>query len=1218
MTRILIILFLLLPCTLLAQFTISGKVVNHDDSHLVANASVFLNNATIGGKTDDGGVFQLHNIKPGKYELIVSLVGFSPFSRSVTVENADVSLADIFLYPRVVALNEVTVTSKEDPNRQSYIDLFKSQFLGNSELAKACKIINPELLDLKYDEKTKTLVGSSVDFLTIENKGLGYRIKYLLSNFTLNNNQNAGQFYYEGSVLFEELKGHDSEEKKWQERRAEVYANSSAHFLRSAINNRLGQEGFTVLRFRMNPERPADSLINAKIKVFSLLNDQSQYRDSLAFWIKKSKLSKLLPKQVPLLATSKDLIEKTGKHGLYALKCDKDAIYVVYNKSHQFKANSLSHLYDQNNISSTLVIFNVPTVYFDRNGSITSPGSLTYSGAWANKRIAELLPVNYEPGSMETSVDSTAFKKVNDKLLAYTTGHKTEKTYLHLDKPYYAAGDTIYFKAYVTDPVNKLSTLSSILHVELINPDDRTCQALKLKLVGGTCTGDFALADTLENGNYRLRAYTNIMRNEGETYFFDQYLVIANNASKAPQTGGKTHYTNSNDLTTASSPYDIPGKMDVQFFPEGGNIISGTPSNIAFKATAANGLGIEIKGTVTDEQGRQVTTFASQHLGMGLITMMPQAGKRYKVNIEYADARQTFDLPEADDKGYSFSVDNSDPVYVRVNVTAGLQNQQTQIRLVAQSGGIIYSYTSGVLVNKRFTTIIPKNIFPDGIEQFTLFSANGEPMNERLVFIRNPGRLNLKLATEKTVYHARQKVILNLVAMNNDHQPVPGNFSVAVINKTVVPMDEASESTILSNLLLTSDLKGYVEKPNYYFTGQSARIKSDLDVLMLTQGYHRFEWKQVLAGKCQPSAFQSEKITRVSGKMETLAGKPVPYGKVSLLSVSRFFFALDTTADENGRFEFKHFPIIDSARYIIQATDKNVKKNTLIEIDNVAPPDLKENKNIPDQYIKKAEDMMAYLALSNEFHREQLKRGIGEHDVRLKEIVIKDKTQRKYLKNSSNLNGAGNANHVITTDQLPLGCPVLTDCITGSLGRIRFFNGTPYLTGQTGDMESAVFIDGVEVTTPKSSDQMGPSKADIINSLSVTDVASIEIITDASLSAMYGIRGGGGVIIITTKRWNDVTSTARNLRTNYAYYSPVVYYKARTFYSPQYDSPPINSPFADLRTTIYWNPNLVIDKNGTIALEFFNADTKGDYQIVVEGIDENGNIGRQVYSYKVQ
>ena len=146
---------------------------------------------------------------------------------------------------------------------------------------------------------------------------------------------------------------------------------------------------------------------------------------------------------------------------------------------------------------------------------------------------------------------------------------------------------------------------------------------------------------------------------------------------------------------------------------------------------------------------------------------------------------------------------------------------------------------------------------------------------------------------------------------------------------------------------------------------------------------------------------------------------------------------------------------------------------------------------------------------------------------------------------------------------------MLTDCSTGRLCRIRFFDGTPDLTAQTGDMESAVFIDGVEVTTPKSSDRMGPSKAEVINSISVSDVASIEIITDASLSAMYGMRGGGGVIIITTKRWDDVTSPARNLKTNYAYYSPVVNYKARTFYSPRYDSPPMNLPFADLRTTNY-------------------------------------------------
>jgi TonB-dependent SusC/RagA subfamily outer membrane receptor len=865
------------------------------------------------------------------------------------------------------------------------------------------------------------------------------------------------------------------------------------------------------------------------------------------------------------------------------------------------------------------VNFNAPLVYFDRNGTINNPGSLTYSGVWANKRVSELLPLDYEPEPAEQPIDSSLFKKVNDKLEAYKSGHPIEKVYLHFDKPYYAAGDTIYFKAYVIDPTYKPSVLSSLLNAELISPDNTICQSIKLKLADCTAAGDFALPDTLPEGYYRLRAYTNVMRNAGEEYFFEKYMFIVNNPKNVLSRGKERYNTNTADGNIVSSNSSTAiDKIDVQFFPEGGKLINGAASKIAFKAVGPNGLGIEIKGTVTDDQGHQLAVFTSQHLGMGLIEMTPETGRVYKANISYIGGSKTYELPEADDNGYSLVIDNTDSRNIGINVTSGLQNQQRQIYLVAQSGGVIYFYTPGTLVNRKFATIIPKSMFPDGIVQFTLFSAKGEPANERLVFIRNPAQLNLKLTSDRSVYQARQKTIINLEARDKDYKPITGNFSVSVTNETEVPVDTDNESTIFANLLLTSDLKGYVEKPNYYFKDESAKANSDLDVLLLTQGYHRFEWQQILTGRYPQTTFESEKTTTITGVLKNLNGKSVPYGKVSLLSVSKVFFSLDTVADGNGNFQFKHFPAIDGIRYIIQATDKELRKNTWVKIDEATPPELNKSKNVPDRHISPAGDQLSYLNFANNFHQEQLKLGIGKHAIALKEVVIKNKIKPKYLEHSSNLNGAGNANQVITADQLPRGCPVLTDCIAGRMGRIHFSKGTPYLIGMIGHNESAVFIDGVEITVPKTIDGMGPTKADVINSINVGDVASIEIITDASLAAIYGLRGGGGVILITTKRWDDVTPGIGNPRTHYVYYSPTAYYKARTFYSPRYDSSKINTPFADLRATIYWNPNVIVDKDGNAFLNFFNADTKGTYRVVIEGIDEKGNIGRQVYRYKVE
>jgi hypothetical protein len=173
--------------------------------------------------------------------------------------------------------------------------------------------------------------------------------------------------------------------------------------------------------------------------------------------------------------------------------------------------------------------------------------------------------------------------------------------------------------------------------------------------------------------------------------------------------------------------------------------------------------------------------------------------------------------------------------------------------------------------------------------QVTLFSATGEPLNERLAFVQNADGLKLGINTEKQSYGTRQKVKLNLNAKDATDKPVVGSFSVAVIDETKVPVDETAETTILSELLLTSDLKGYIEKPNYYFTNPTEQTQAELDALMLTQGYRRFVWKQLLGDVSRRILSQAEKSLSISGTIKTSGGKPVPKAKVMLLSTQAAF-----------------------------------------------------------------------------------------------------------------------------------------------------------------------------------------------------------------------------------------------------------------------------------------------------------------------------------------
>ena len=280
---------------------------------------------------------------------------------------------------------------------------------------------------------------------------------------------------------------------------------------------------------------------------------------------------------------------------------------------------------------------------------------------------------------------------------------------------------------------------------------------------------------------------------------------------------------------------------DVQFFPEGGNLVKGNDTRIAFKAVGADGLGADVKGVVIDDSGNQVTTFISSHLGMGVFTLKPESGKSYKARITYADGSGgIIDLPKVTNGGYSLVIDNDNANYIHVKILPGpviraASSPSGVITLIAQSGGTIYFAWKSQPNSKSFTADVPKEKFPSGVVQFTLFSAAGEPLNERLAFIQNDDHLNLKATTAQQVYAPRQKVKMDLAASDKGGNPVVGSFSVSVINESKIPVDTDGENTILSNLLLTSDIKGYVEKPGYYFNNENEKTRADLDILMLTQ-----------------------------------------------------------------------------------------------------------------------------------------------------------------------------------------------------------------------------------------------------------------------------------------------------------------------------------------------------------------------------------------------
>jgi hypothetical protein len=875
--------------------------------------------------------------------------------------------------------------------------------------------------------------------------------------------------------------------------------------------------------------------------------------------------------------------------------------------------------------------------------------------------------------------------KILQQLNNWLTTYQPEKVYLQTDKPYYSAGDDIWFKAYITiGSKHRLSALSGSINVELIDGQDSVKQWIKLPVSNGAAWGDFKLADTLHEGSYRIRAYTNWMRNAGPDYYFDKVITIGNAATNTVFTsinyaytivGGQKKvtatisYTDFNGEPYAAKPVNyrvrfgnkfiakgkgvtnnkgsvaidfanpapgsfnkgsiitdinladkviitktivvsaVSGMADVQFFPESGNLVNGIRSKVAFKAIGTNGLGLDIKGLITDNDNKTVSEFTSHHLGMGIFALTPESGKTYKATITYADGSENiFNLPAALNSGYVLSINNADPDNIGLKVTASSDLLNNPIYIVAQSGGQVCYVANNKAAGNAFGAIIPKGKFPSGIVQFTLFSVTGDPLNERIAFIQHPDELlKLNISTAKTTSAPREKVKIDLDIQNNSGKPAMGSFSAAVIDESKIQGNEADETTILSHTLLTSDLRGYIEQPNYYFNNSNETTQADLDILMLTQGYRRFEWKPLLAGTITSPQYKPEKLITISGNVKTFGGKPVPNAKIILFgTVAQSLFVLDTLADAQGHFIFNNLVMKDSVRFSVQARTAKNRKSVELTLDKNGDEDrITNNKYLSAINFNIDKTLPDYLKANKKLYDEQLKYGLANHI--LKEVTIREK-KKPLVEHSDNLNGAGNADQVITSDVLDKqACSTIVQCLQNLVHGVRFVKSIDgrdiAITAYGGVM--MVLWDNVPI--------------DNLNDIDPFNVRSVEVLKSIGYTSIYGSRGGGGVLVITSKNGQERKNSAY-----YQYapgiisYSPKGYYVSRQFYSPQYYDPKVNKSLADLRSTIYWQPNVITDKTGHTSFEYYNAGSPGTYRVIVEGIDVDGNLGHALYRYKVE
>ncbi|MBC6697203.1 TonB-dependent receptor plug domain-containing protein [Hymenobacter puniceus] len=799
-------------------------------------------------------------------------------------------------------------------------------------------------------------------------------------------------------------------------------------------------------------------------------------------------------------------------------------------------------------------------------------------------------------------------QRLATRLQAYYTEAHPEVSYLHLNQSAYAAGETLWFKAYVVDgSTHQPDSLSGVLYVDMVSPSGRQVPLRRtLALRGGMAHGDIQLPDSLPQGIYTLRAYTNWMRNSGEELFFSRRVPVWQ-AAPSSRAGSRLI---AKEMSATRRETALAARPDVQFFPEGGDYVAGLPTVVGVKALDATGTGLAVRGTILDDQNQPQATFTTSVLGMTALPFMPTAGRRYRARVVLPDSTTAdYPLPEVQQAGWVMNVRDAGPslqVFIRYQPPQGAAPAPTRLRLLGHVRGVVvYTGAGQIQASETFVATVPKAGLPAGIVHFTLFDDQQIARAERLAFVPEAAPLRISLQPEKTTYGLREVVSMTVDVRNAAGQPVAAELSASVVAEGL-PATGTTDANVESHLLLTSELKGYVENPGYYFRNPTPETRRALDHLLLTQGWSRFVWWKLLASDASPAAaypFAPEQVLTLSGQLVRLNDKPVPNGTLTLFQEANKSVTVGQT-DATGRFAFTSFSGQDSSRVLVQARTEKGGSNVIVKLDKLWPLPAKPT---PLPLLNPATPLPSEVAVYAQRSRrqqvlEQQYRPDSSRSIVLRNVTVKGSrpTPTRHDPRSIHLS----ADAVVRTRDIP-AADNATDVFQLLQGRVSGMeisrSGTSYIvqirgiSSMTGRNDPLLLLDGIPLPDTRGMQDIPPSM-----------IERIEVLKGAS-AAIYGLRGMGGVIAVFTKHGNpDYDYSQENGTESMVSYQLPAYYRPREFYAPRYEKTPAAHRPDPRATTLHWLPRLRVPASGTARFTFYTADEPGTFRVRVEGIGATG------------
>ena len=826
-----------------------------------------------------------------------------------------------------------------------------------------------------------------------------------------------------------------------------------------------------------------------------------------------------------------------------------------------------------------------------------------------------------------------------------------EKLYLHLDKPFYGAGEKIWFKGYLVNAItHQDNAQSNFIITELINRSDSIVERKKIRRDSLGFHNAFPLPATLPAGDYYLRGYSNWMLNEDPDFFFSRNIKIGNSidntivSSIEYQQEDDTHYTakikftsnvqavfenttikylylengkiknkgkkktDENGWISISLPdlkspvarrieveFDDPqyiykrtfhlpvftNDFDVKFFPEGGALINIPHQNVAFKAQGADGFSKEIEGFLFNSKGDTLTNFRSEHNGMGIFTMNPVNNETYYVTVRTNDSiTKRFDLPAIEPKGISIAMSHyKQEIRYEIQKTEATEWPQ-KLFLLAHTRGKLAILQP--INPKRTFGKMNDSLFTEGITHFMLIDEQGNALSERLIFVPDHKPNQWQITTDQPTYGKREKVSLQIAAKDSEGNPVEGTFSVSITDRKSIQPDSLADN-ILSNLLLTSDLQGYVEDPAFYFLNQDARTLRSIDYLMMTHGWRRHKMENVLRTPSLNFTNYIEKGQTISGRIMGFFGANVKKGPICVLA-PKYNIIATTETDEKGQF-IVNTSFRDSTTFLVQARTKKGFAGVDILMD---PPQYPVATHKAPYFNGATTFMEDYLMNT----RDQYYMEGGMRVYNLKEVTVTAKRERP---SSKSIYTGGINTYTVEEDRLQGYGQTAFDAAS-RLPSVTITNGSEIHIRNNSE-PAIIVIDDI----------VYEDASDILKDIQVSDMSSISLLRGAD-AVILGPRASGGAVVITLKDPRNLPARpAQGIIT----YTPLGYSESVEFYHPTYDTPEKkNAQRSDFRSTVYWNPELRLDAEGKATIEYYTPDSTAPEDIIIEGVDKNGKVCR--------